>query len=283
MNRIDVCFAGLRSEGRCALMPFFTCGDPDLETSRLCVQEAIRRGASLIELGVPFSDPIADGPVIAASYTRALTRGFRLAHLWDTVRELRLNEGAAHPSSGATPLVTMVSYSIVNRAGVENYLGAARESGVDGLIIPDLPVEEAVRVKRLVDAIGLRLIQLVTPTTARDRAIRIAESSSGFLYVVSVAGITGERRSVPPELAENVTWLRSRTALPLCIGFGISSAEQVRQLAPLADGLIVGSALVRRIADLSAEGQSPAEIAASIGQFLSALIEPLLPAASNPG
>ena len=238
MNRIDALFSRLRSEGRRALMPFVTAGDPDLATTEALVADLLRRGADQVEVGIPYSDPIADGPVVAASYTRALRKGVRLDEIFDMIRRLR--DGGAE-----APLVTMVSYAIVHRHGVERYLRRAAEAGVDGLIVPDLPVEEAEGLRRHADEAGLKLTQLVTPTTPRERAIRIARSTTGFLYYVSVAGITGERAELPPELAENVAWLRTQTDLPVCIGFGISRPEHVRRLRDAADGVIVGSALVR--------------------------------------
>jgi tryptophan synthase alpha chain len=269
MNRIDALFARLRREDRRALMPFLTAGDPDLETTAALLDELLgRRGlADLAELGIPYSDPIADGPVIAASYTRALGRGVRLAAIFQMLADWRRR----HPDP---PIVTMVSYAIVHRHGVDRYLAEARAAGVDGLIVPDLPVEEAEGPEGFQTrcaAAELKLIQLVTPTTPRDRAVRIARSSSGFLYYVSVAGITGERQHLPPELAENVAWLRTQTELPICIGFGISRPEHVRQLAPVADGLIVGSAIVRRIQELAASGLNREALVAEIGQYVEAL------------
>lgn len=263
MNRIDRLFAKLRNEGRKALMPFLTAGDPDLDATSALIRELVSRGADMVELGVPYSDPIADGPVVAASYTRALAKGIRLASIFDAVQGLR--------DSGdlSAPIVTMVSYAIVHRHGVSAYLDRAASSGVDGLIVPDLPIEEASELCEMATERSLSLIQLVTPTTPRDRALRIVESTTGFLYYVSVAGITGERRALPPELADNVAWLRSRTKLPVCIGFGISGPEQMRQLAPVADGLIVGSALVRRLE--GAAGRPRAEVVADVGRFVGEL------------
>ncbi len=268
MNRIDTLFSRLKSRGEKALMPFLTAGDPNLETTAALVAEVLRRGAHLVEIGVPYSDPIADGPVISASYTRALDRGCKLTDILNMIKKLR--------DDGLTaPLVTMVSYAIVHRRGVDRYLDEALAAGVDGLIVPDLPVEEAARLIERVQARDLRLIQLVTPTTPRDRAVRIARSTTGFLYYVSVAGITGERRELPSDLVENVAWLRGQTDLPIGIGFGISSPEHVHLLAPAADGLIVGSAIVRRIAD----GQDkPREaLVREVGDFVSELAAALRP------
>ncbi len=265
-NRIDSLFKRLRFEKRKALMPFLTAGDPDLETTaRLLSRVLGESGGHMVELGIPYSDPIADGPVITASYTRALRKGVTLQAIFDMITRWRVD----HPGP---PVVTMVSYAIVHRHGVARYLDKAAAAGVDGLIVPDLPVEEAEGREGLcaiTSAAGLRLIQLVTPTTPRDRAVRIARSSSGFLYYVSVAGITGERAALPEELVDNVAWLRSQTELPICIGFGISTPEHVRQLAPVADGLIVGSAIVRRVAE---GGERVVE---DVGKFVEGLCESL--------
>lgn len=270
MNRIDTLFARLRAEGQRALMPFITAGDPDLDATAAIVREVLRRGAHLIELGIPYSDPVADGPVIAASYTRALDGGVKLRAILEMVRSLR----SSPPESAVTaPLVTMVSYAIVHRHGTDRYVAEAADAGIDGLIVPDLPVEEAGRLFQLAGARNLSLIQLITPRTPRDRALRIAETTTGFIYYVSVAGITGERRALPTDLADKVAWLREQTPLPVCIGFGISDAEQVRQLAPVADGLIVGSAIVRRVAGLS--DRPRAELVTAIGDFIAELATPL--------
>jgi tryptophan synthase alpha chain len=273
MNRIDALFARLRTEGRPALMPFVTAGDPDLATTSEIVVEALRRGADMIEVGIPYSDPVADGPVIAASYTRALRGGVKLSRIFETFRTLRA-EDLDGPAAVA-PLVAMISYAIIHRQGPDRFLREAVTAGFDGLIVPDLPVEESDSLCRLATALDLRLIQLITPTTPRDRALKIAESTTGFIYYVSVAGITGERRSLPPELAENVAWLRSQTDLPICIGFGIGTAGQIRELAGVADGLIVGSALVRRLENASSRPR--AEVVHEIGQFVAELATGLRP------
>ena len=222
-------------------MPFITAGDPDLATTAALITEMVAHGAHMVEVGIPYSDPIADGPVISASYHRALTRGVKVERILQTLRTLR-----AESETGAVsvaPLVTMISYAIIHRTGVERYLDLAATSGIDGLIVPDLPVEESAGLLNLATSRGLKLIQLVTPTTPRERALQIARTTTGFLYYVSIAGITGERSEIPPELTENVAWLRSQTELPICIGFGISKPEHIKRLAPVADGLIVGSAL----------------------------------------
>lgn len=264
MNRIDATFARLKREGRPALMPFLTAGDPDIATTRALIEEVVARGASLVEVGLPYSDPIADGPVIAASYTRALRGGVRQAMILAMARDLRDRDAI-----GGAPLVAMGSYAIFHRQGVEPFLSSLASAGFDGLIVPDLPVEESDHLARAAAGLDLKLIQLITPTTPRERALQIARSTTGFLYYVSVAGITGERKALPPELAENVAWLRSQTDLPVCIGFGIGSADQMKALAPTADGLIVGSALVRRLAD--AAERPRAEVVAEVGRFIAEL------------
>jgi tryptophan synthase alpha chain len=244
MNSIDILFQRLHEQGRKAFMPFVTAGDPNLEATRCLVEELARRGASLIEIGFPYSDPIADGPVIQASYTRALARGVRVDSIFGCVRELA---GCLPIREREIPLVAMVSYTLVHRRGPEAFLAQAQEAGLSGAIVPDLPVEEADDLVRLAAARDFKLIQLVTPTTPRERAIQIALSSTGFLYYVSVVGITGERDRLPEQLIGQLRWLRDQTELPICVGFGISRPEQVRALREVADGVIVASALVRRL------------------------------------
>jgi tryptophan synthase alpha chain len=277
MNRIDDLFTKLRAENRRALMPFVTAGDPDLATTAMLVAELANRGAHLIEVGIPYSDPIADGPVIAASYHRALERGIKVAHIFQTLRTLRA-EGP--PRFNETPLVAMVSYAIIHRLGVDRFLNETSTAGLDGLIVPDLPVEESGLLLERASRRNLKLIQLVTPTTPRERAVQIAQSTTGFIYYVSVAGITGERKSLPAGLIRDVASLRSQTDLPICIGFGISGPDHVRQLAPVADGLIVGSAIVRRLAE--AVNRPRGEVVREIGQFASELTNALESSPAGP-
>jgi tryptophan synthase alpha chain len=261
MPAIDSLFQQLRASGRKALMPFVAAGDPDLDFTADVIREVVARGAHLCEIGIPYSDPIADGPVIQASYNRALERGLHLADVMAAV-------GRLSPKVAA-PLVTMVSYAIVYRRGLDRYADDVRAAGVAGLIVPDLPVEESAALASVCRKQGLSLIQLITPTTPRDRALRIAEQTTGFIYYVSVTGITGERTELPPEIAENVAWLRGRTPLPICIGFGISRPEHVRRLAPVADGLIVGSAIVRRVAEAATRPRG--EVLREIGDYVAEL------------
>ncbi len=265
MSAIDELFSKLRSDGRKALMPFVTAGDPDLEFTADVIRELVARGASLCEVGIPYSDPIADGPVIQASYTRALEKGVKLSAILDTLEKV--------VPQVAAPLVTMVSYAIVYRHGLTDYADQLVKRGVAGMIVPDLPVEESAQLAEVCRARDLSLIQLVTPTTPRERALKITETSSGFLYYVSVAGITGERVELPPELVERVAWLRAQTPLPVCIGFGISQPEHVRLLAPVADGLIVGSAIVRRVAGAATRGRKAT--LHEVGEYVASLVTAL--------
>jgi tryptophan synthase alpha chain len=265
MSRIDQLFTDLRRQNRKAFMPFVTAGDPDLDFTADVIRELDRRGCSMCEVGIPYSDPIADGPIIQASYTRALAKKIKLcdilAMLGRVSRDVKM------------PLVTMVSYAIVYRHGLKQYVADAQAAGVTGAIVPDLLVEESGELAKVCQAADFSLIQLVTPTTPRQRALRIAKSSTGFLYYVSVTGITGERTELPPSLVESVGWLRTQTDLPICIGFGISRPEHVKLLAPVADGLIVGSGLVRRIAD--AANKPRASVLKDVGEYAASLLSSL--------
>jgi tryptophan synthase alpha chain len=265
MNSIDRLFFELRAEKQKALMPFVTAGDPDLEFTAAVLAELVKRGASLCELGIPYSDPIADGPVIQASYTRALVHHVKLAAIFQML--------AATAPKVPAPIVTMVSYAIVLRHGLAQYVEDAQRAGAAGAIVPDLPVEEAGELAKICRRADFSLVQLVTPTTSRVRAIRIAESSTGFIYYVSVTGITGERTQLPKSLVDNVGWLREQTPLPICIGFGISTPDHVRQLAPVADGLIVGSAVVRRVAEAATKPRE--DVLRDVGQYVESLVKVL--------
>jgi tryptophan synthase alpha chain len=245
MSAIDRLFHDLRARHQKAFIPFLTAGDPDLETTRLLVKRMAEHGASLCELGIPYSDPIADGPVIQGSYTRALGQHIKVDQILQTIAGLT--------PEIEMPVCTMVSYAIVYRHGLERYVEQARSAGVAGLIVPDLLVEEAAPLTRICEAQDMSLIQLVTPTTPHERARRIARAATGFLYFVSVTGITGERRELPAAVVDQVGWLREQTDVPICVGFGISRPEHVRQLRDVADGVIVGSALVGFLERLSTE------------------------------
>jgi len=265
MSKIDDAFKALRAKNQRALMPFLTAGDPDLATTAAVLEELVKRGCQLCELGIPYSDPIADGPVIQASYTRALDKKIKLAEILAMTKKVA--------PTLPCPVALMVSYAIIYRHGPEAFVRDAQAAGIAGAIVPDLLVEEASAMSELCKARDFSLIQLVTPTTPRDRAIRIAKSSTGFLYYVSITGITGERTQLPPDIIENVTWLRGQTDVPLCIGFGISTRDHVKLLGPAADGVIVGSAIVRRVADAASRPRETVlnEIGQYVGELKAAL------------
>jgi tryptophan synthase alpha chain len=258
MNRIESIFGVLRAEGRKALMPFVTAGYPSLEATGAVLEQIDAAGASICEVGFPFSDPIADGPVISASMTDALGAGVTPGGVFEMVRERR-----ERLSLG---LVAMVSCSIVYRMGVSTFVEQARQAGFDGFIFPDLPLEEAGPVGDVVRDAGLSGSLLVAPTTPADRARRIAAACSGFVYIVARTGITGESEAAPVGLGERIAGLRQATDLPLAVGFGISAAEHVRAVVAQADAAIVGSALVRRITEC--RDQPAEQIGLSVGQFV---------------
>ena len=237
---IDQTFAAARAGSGLALMPFIPAGYPSLAATADLLPELERAGASLVEIGFPFSDPVADGPIIQEAFTYTLAKKVKVADVLATVR-------AARPRV-SIPMVGMLSYSIVFRYGVERFTADAKAAGLDGLIIPDLPPPEAQRVCGTVNAGGLATCLLVAPTTAPERRAEIARLSTGFVYYLSVSGITGERDQLPPELADGVRSLKRLTDRPVCVGFGISKPHHLDMLRGVADGAIVGSALVKRFA-----------------------------------
>lgn len=262
MSAIDDLFQRLRKEDAKAFMPFLTAGDPDLHTTERLIQLFAEKGCHLCEVGIPYSDPIADGPVIQASYTRALEHQIHVSDIMTSLA--RVGEKIE------MPIVSMVSYAIIFRQGLKGYAEAAKAAGLSGLIVPDLPVDEADALSEICSTFDLSLIQLITPTTPRDRAVRIANSSSGFIYYVSVTGITGARDELPPEVADQVRWLRDETDLPICIGFGISRPDHIQMLRDVADGFIVGSAIVRYFERFANEPAGVVE--EELGAFLDRMV-----------
>ena len=256
--RLAAVFSANSAAGRKALAPFVTAGDPDADTSVAVIEAAARAGASLCELGVPYSDPIADGPVIQASFTRALAAGTTLAGVFDVARR------AADRVS--MPILAMGSYSLIFRRGIARFVDDAVAAGLAGLIVPDLPLEESGELEDACAAAGLALVRLVTPTTPPERAAAIARRSTGFLYCVSVAGVTGARTELPAGLVDRVEWLKTQTDVPILVGFGIAGPEQARAVAAVADGVIVGSALVRTLAAVT--DAPPAERLAAVERFV---------------
>lgn len=268
MNRIDALFAEARKNQQTVFIPFLTAGDPNLAATVTLAQRIFQVAAEvgvplLLELGFPYSDPIADGATIQTSYTRALAHGIKVAEIFAAAKSLR--------AGTETPIVAMVSYSLVFRKGPMEFLAQAREAGFDGAIVPDLPVEEAAELHALANGMDFKLIQLVAPTTPPERALEILRTTTGFVYCVSVTGITGERKELPPELSERISWLRENTRLPVAVGFGVSRPEQVKSLARDADGVIVGSAIVGKLANLTGK----ADEINGIAKFVGTLLEPL--------
>ena len=253
-------FADLRAKKQMAFMPFIPAGFPDLETTEKLLPALERAGANLIEVGIPFSDPVADGPVIQEAFTAALARKLKIADVFAAVKKAR--------NGVSIPLVAMVSFSVAYRHGVERFAAMMKKSGFDGLILPDLPPPEAESVVEKVRAQGLDTVLLVAPTTPPERRKEIGRLSSGFVYYLSVSGITGERNQLPAGLAEGVSNMKSLTDSPVCVGFGISTADHMAELARIADGAIVGSAIVRRMQDQTGS----AAITAAVSSYCSSLL-----------
>ncbi|MGD9854587.1 MAG: tryptophan synthase subunit alpha [Planctomycetaceae bacterium] len=263
-SSISRTFSDVKSTGRLAFMPFITAGDPDVATTVAIIGEMAARGVDLIEVGFPYSDPIADGPVIQASYTRALDCGVTVEGILDAVATLKRQQ--------TPPLLAMVSYAIVFRHGLERFVDEAKDAGFAGFIIPDLPGDEAAECFELVRSHGLDLVQLVAPTTPRERVKQILKCCSGFVYCIAVSGTTGERERVADALLDQLRWLRQETDLPLAVGFGISKPEHVIPLRGLADGVIVGSGIVRHLERLAVADETPAAVVREIGRFAAEMV-----------
>lgn len=236
MNRIDAAFDNAKRRGEIALVCFITAGDPDLATTKEVVKTLAEAGADVIELGVPFSDPLADGPSIQASSFRALEAGATIPKVFETVAEIR--------RGCDVPLVLMTYYNPVQKYGIARFAGEAASAGADGVIITDLPFEEAGEWKSTADGLNLATIQLIAPTSTKDRIELGAKMASGFIYCVSRTGVTGAQSSVPVELSGLVGSIKAATDLPVAVGFGVSTPEHVRDIARFADGAVVGSAVV---------------------------------------
>lgn len=237
MNSIQALFAKLKTEGRSAFIPFLPAGDPDLAFTGALLPKVAEAGADLIEVGFPFSDPIADGPVIQESYTRALAKHIKVDDIFGMLKAVDC----------PAPRMAMASYSLIWRYGPERFIAASLAAGVTGAVVPDLPVEEAEAFGKLAAARDFALTLLVTPTTSPARAEKIMKACTGFVYVVSVVGITGNQSAAVETIAALTARLRNLTDKPLCLGFGINTPEQVAAFAPYADGIIVGSAIVKKL------------------------------------
>jgi len=245
MSRIHKTFTKLHEAKRAALIPCLVAGDPDLATTLDAALELAARGADILELVVPFSDPMADGPTIQAASQRALKNGVHLKAILRLVSELKERIDL--------PIVLMTYLNPVLRIGLAEFGRLAKETGVDGIILPELPVEEAMPWRRVAEDVGVDTVFLASPTSGPERLAAICEASTGFIYAVTLTGTTGARDSLPEEFIQNLKTLKSMTPKPVAAGFGISGPETVRRLAPHADGLIVGSALVKMMEQGSKE------------------------------
>jgi tryptophan synthase alpha chain len=252
--RIESAFAD--NGKRAALMPYLMGGYPDLETSRAAIEAAVEAGADLIELGIPFSDPLADGPVIHAAGTAALRAGVTPPDVLELCKQV----------AGRAPIVLMVYANVVLVDGADSFARRAAEAGAAGLIVPDLPQDEADAVRAACDAAGIALVPLVAPSSTPERIAEVGRNARGFVYCVSLAGTTGERDSLPPGLSDLVERVRAASSVPVAVGFGISKADQAAAVGELADGVIVGSRVVRA----SGEGGAPAvgEVIAELARAL---------------
>lgn len=240
MNRIDEVFNKLKQENKKALIPFISNGDPSLDETVQAVLELEKNGASIVELGIPFSDPLADGPVIQESYIRALKNGIKVKDVFECAKRVR--------KTSQIPLVIMVYYNLVFHYGVERFLEDAGKAGIDGLIVPDIPLEERGQLKDICEKNGVYLIPLVAPTS-HERIAKITNGAKGFVYCVSSNGTTGERSSLSSNIDEYLNAVKSNANVPICLGFGISSRKVVSDVKDYCDGVIVGSAVVRRLAE----------------------------------
>jgi tryptophan synthase alpha chain len=251
--------AAFRKDKRAALMPYLMGGFPDLETSRAAGLAAADNGADVLELGVPFSDPLADGPVIHAAGTEALKQGTKL----DDVL------GVCATLSERIPVVLMIYANPILMRGPEKFARMAADAGAAGVIVPDLPHDEAGELRAAADAVGIALVPLAAPTSTDDRLADVGRDGRGFIYTVSLTGTTGERTSLPPELAQTVERVRAHTELPVAVGFGISTPELAAQVGRLADGVIVGTRVVRAVGEGGA-----AAVGALVGELAGALAAP---------
>ena len=247
-------------ENKKAFIPFITCGDPDLETTGKLVKEAVKNGASLVELGIPFSDPTAEGPVIQGANIRALEGGVTTDKIFDFVRELR--------KEVTVPMVFMTYANVVFSYGSEAFIKTCSEIGIDGIILPDLPFEEKEEFLPECHKYGVDLISLIAPTS-KDRVAMIAKEAEGFIYLVSSLGVTGTRTEINTDLDSIVKIIRENTSVPCAIGFGISTPEQAKKMASISDGAIVGSAIIKIMEKYGKE--SPAYV----GEYVKSMTDAL--------
>ncbi len=267
MSRISATFARLSAAGRKALVPFITAGDPSRDATLAVMHALVDGGADILELGVPFSDPMADGPTIQRSSERALARGVDTTFVFECVRRFRERDAT-------TPVVLMGYLNPVEMRGHARYAADALAAGVDGVLLVDLPPEEAAPVRAAFSAVGLDLISLASPTTSADRLARLASESQGYLYYVSFAGVTGASIIDTGDVASKAGALRAMARVPVLIGFGIKDAASAAAMAPIADGIVVGSALVESLAGLATPEAAAAQARAFLAPLRAALDVP---------
>lgn len=256
MTRIDATFAKLKTEGRKAFVSYVMAGDPDFDTSLEVVRGLPGAGVDIIELGLPFTDPMADGPTIQLAGQRALEGGMTLKKTLELARRFREDDDT-------TPIVMMGYYNPIYSMGVDAFLKAANEAGIDGLIVVDLPPEEDSELCLPAQAAGLNFIRLATPTTDDKRLPRVLQNTSGFVYYVSITGITGSAEAVAADVAPEVTRIRDASGLPVIVGFGVNTPDKSRAIAEVADGVVVGSAIVGRLA----QGDSVQDVLAFVASL----------------
>lgn len=239
MNKIDKVFVNLRKEKKKALIPYISCGDPNLAFTERLVYRLAKNGADLIELGIPYSDPVADGPIIQRASQRALQSGVTIDKIFEMVGRLR--------EVTDIPLILMTYYNPIYVKGIKSFFQRASEVGIDGLIIPDLPIEEGEKLQKIAEGYGIEIIFLIAPTSTSDRIKKVAKKSKGFIYCVGVTGTTGARQKMSNRIKGIVQEIKVNTDVPIAIGFGISDGKTAREAAINADGVIVGSALIEKI------------------------------------
>ncbi|MBX7245261.1 MAG: tryptophan synthase subunit alpha [Candidatus Sumerlaeaceae bacterium] len=265
MNRIDKVFAELKERGEAALIPYLTAGFPNLEATLPLLRALVRGGADVIELGVPFSDPVADGPTIQRSSSEALAAGTTFPKILEIVKQFR--------AESETPIVLFGAYNPFFHYGMEKAARDAATVGVDAFLIPDLPADEGTEAEPAIREAGLYLIYLIAPTTPPDRVKFICSRGSGFLYYISVKGVTGARTSVSLELEKPLAQVHAATKLPVAVGFGIGTPEQAAQVGRLAEGVVVGSALV----DLVGKNRDAADRDQKVEEYIRSMKAPLKP------
>jgi len=263
MRRIEQTFNRLREKGEKALVVYLTAGDPDVSTTEVLVKALAAAGVDVLEIGVPFSDPTADGPVIQAASRRALKSGATLAAILEMIARVR--------QVSDIPIVLFGYYNPILIYGNEAFAAKAKAAGVDGILVVDLPPEESAELRKYTDRAGIDFISLIAPTTSDQRVLHIAEKATGFLYNISITGVTGTARPRVEDIRRDVARIRKVSALPVVVGFGISTPDQAAKIAPCADGIVIGSAVVKLIAENTGRDDLASRVASFAGAIRKAL------------